>query len=53
MTGMELLTALEAKNWSKAKLAKELGVDRSLITRWIKGERVIQPKHHLQIQRLL
>ncbi|WAL60540.1 helix-turn-helix domain-containing protein [Thermocoleostomius sinensis] len=53
MTGMELLTALEAKNWSKARLAKELGVDRSLITRWIKGERVIQPKHHAQIQRLL
>jgi hypothetical protein len=53
MTGMELLTALESKGWSKAQLAKSLGVDRSLITRWVKGERVIQPKHHAQIQTLL
>ncbi|NDJ18565.1 helix-turn-helix domain-containing protein [Myxacorys almedinensis] len=53
LTGAELAIALNAKGWSKAKLAKDLGVDRSLITRWIKGERVIQPKHHAQIQVLL
>ncbi len=53
MTGTELMAALDAKGWSKAQLAKSLGVDRSLITRWIKGERVIQPKHQNQIQALL
>jgi hypothetical protein len=53
MTGAELMVALDAKGWSKAQLAKSLGVDRSLITRWIKGERVIQPKHQHQIQTLL
>lgn len=53
LTGVELAIALDTKGWSKAKLAKDLGVDRSLITRWIKGERVIQPKHHAQIQVLL
>ncbi|MBI4784524.1 MAG: helix-turn-helix transcriptional regulator [Oscillatoriophycideae cyanobacterium NC_groundwater_1537_Pr4_S-0.65um_50_18] len=53
VTGAELLVALDAKGWSKAHLAKTLGVDRSLITRWVKGERVIQPKHQNQIQALL
>lgn len=53
ITGADLLTALDAKGWSKAQLAKNLGVDRSLITRWVKGERVIQPKHQNQIQALL
>ena len=53
VTGAELLLALDAKGWSKAHLAKTLGVDRSLITRWVKGERVIQPKHQNQIQALL
>lgn len=53
LTGTELMTALDAKGWSKAQLAKSLGVDRSLITRWIKGERTIQPKHQTQIQALL
>jgi hypothetical protein len=53
ITGEELSDALNAKGWSKAQLAKNLGVDRSLITRWIKGERSIQPKHQEQIQALL
>lgn len=53
ITGEELLAALDAKGWSKAQLAKNLGVDRSLITRWVKGERIIQPKHQNQIQALL
>jgi hypothetical protein len=52
LTGTELMAALDAKGWSKAQLAKSLGVDRSLITRWIKGERTIQPKHQTQIQAL-
>jgi hypothetical protein len=53
ISGAELLIALDTKGWSKARLAKTLGVDRSLITRWVKGERVIQPKHQNQIQALL
>lgn len=53
LTGADLVAALDAKGWSKAQLAKALQVDRSLITRWVKGERVIQPKHQNQIQVLL
>ncbi len=53
ITSADLLAALDAKGWSKAQLAKNLGVDRSLITRWVKGERAIQPKHQNQIQALL
>jgi len=53
ITGAELLAALDAKGWSKAQLAKSLGVDRSLITRWGSGKRSIQPKHQIQIQALL
>lgn len=52
-SGADLLAALDAKGWSKAQLAKTLGVDRSLVTRWVKGERVIQPRHQTQIQALL
>jgi hypothetical protein len=53
LTSAEISIALDAKGWSRAKLAKNLGVDRSLITRWIKGDRVIQPKHQTQIRVLL
>lgn len=53
LTGSELSVALEAKGWSKAQLAKSLGVDRSLVTRWIKGERTIQARHQIQIKALL
>lgn len=53
LTGSDLAVALEGMGWSKALLAKKLGVDRSLITRWIKGERAIQPKHQKQLRTLL
>lgn len=53
LSGDDISVALEAKGWSKAQLAKNLGVDRSLVTRWIKGERTIQPRHQLQIKALL
>ncbi|HEY9748594.1 MAG TPA: helix-turn-helix transcriptional regulator [Allocoleopsis sp.] len=53
LTGSDLAVALEGIGWSKALLAKKLGVDRSLITRWIKGERAIQPKHQKQLRALL
>lgn len=53
ITGSDLSIALEGIGWSKAQLAKKLGVDRSLITRWVKGERAIQPKHQKQLRALL
>lgn len=53
MTGEDLAQALQSIGWSNAQLARELGVDRSLVTRWIKGERTIQPAHRVQIQMLL
>ncbi|MBD1865370.1 MULTISPECIES: helix-turn-helix transcriptional regulator [Trichocoleus] len=53
LTSADLSIALDNLGWSKAQLAKKLGVDRSLITRWIKGERSIQPKHQNQIRTLL
>ena len=53
MTGDDLAHALQNKGWSNAQLARELGVNRSLVTRWIKGERTIKPAHRVQIQMLL
>jgi predicted XRE-type DNA-binding protein len=53
MTGEQLASALKANSWSQSKLATALGVDRSMVTYWIKGKRVIQPKHQAQIQELL
>lgn len=45
--------ALDAKGMTKAQLADALQVDRSLVTRWLKGQRTIQPKHLEQIKMLL
>lgn len=45
--------ALDAKGMTKAQLADALKVDRSLVTRWLKGQRTIQPKHRGQIEALL
>jgi predicted XRE-type DNA-binding protein len=53
MTGEQLAQALKANSWSQSRLATALGVDRSMVTYWIKGKRVIQPKHQAQIQDLL
>jgi hypothetical protein len=53
MTGEQLANALKVNSWSQSKLATALGVDRSMVTYWIKGKRVIQPKHQAQIQALL
>jgi hypothetical protein len=53
ITGEQLASALKANSWSQSKLATALGVDRSMVTYWIKGKRVIQPKHQAQIQELL
>ncbi|HEY9752624.1 MAG TPA: helix-turn-helix transcriptional regulator [Coleofasciculaceae cyanobacterium] len=51
--GVVLEKALALKGLTKAKLAAHLSLDRSMITRWIKGSRPIQPKHREQLWQLL
>jgi plasmid maintenance system antidote protein VapI len=51
--GRALEQALAAKGLSRAKLAEQLHLDRSLVTRWINGSRPIQPKHREQIWQVL
>jgi hypothetical protein len=53
LTGNVIQVALDAKGMTKAQLADALQVDRSLVTRWLKGQRTIQPKHRVQIKALL
>jgi hypothetical protein len=51
--GVVLEQALVVRGMSKAKLAAQLGLDRSMITRWINGSRPIQPKHRELLWQLL
>ena len=53
LTGDVIQAGLDAKGMTKAQLADALQVDRSLVTRWLKGQRTIQPKHRTQIKALL
>ena len=53
LTGTAIQAALDTKGMTKAQLADALKVDRSLVTRWLKGQRTIQPKHRTQIELLL
>ena len=53
LTGDAIQAALDVKGMTKAQLADTLKVDRSLVTRWLKGQRTIQPKHQAQIKALL
>lgn len=53
LSGDAIQAALDAKGMTKAQLADILQVDRSLVTRWLKGQRTIQPKHRVQIEVLL
>jgi Helix-turn-helix len=53
LTGEMIQAALDTKGMTKAQLADTLQVDRSLVTRWLKGQRTIQPKHCAQIITLL
>lgn len=53
LTGEVIQAALDAKGMTKAELADQLDVDRSLVTRWLKGQRKIQPKHQAEIKALL
>jgi phycocyanobilin lyase beta subunit len=45
--------ALSAKGLSQSKLAEQLNLDRSMVTRWIKGTRPIHPRHRELIWQLL
>jgi hypothetical protein len=51
--GYALEMALAAKGLAKAELAKQMQIDRSLVTHWIKGSRAIQPNHCQQLWQLL
>jgi DNA-binding transcriptional regulator YiaG len=53
LTSEAIQAALDAKGMTKAQLADALQVDRSLVTRWLKGQRTIQPRHRKQIKALL
>ncbi len=53
LTGEAIQAALDAKGMTKAELADRLNVDRSLVTRWLKGQRKIQPKHQSEIKLIL
>ncbi|MBM0745347.1 helix-turn-helix transcriptional regulator (plasmid) [Phormidium sp. CLA17] len=53
LTSEAIQAALDAKGMTKAQLADALQVDRSLVTRWLKGQRTIQPKHRTRIKALL
>ncbi len=52
-TGRTLENALLLKGLSRSKLAEYLNLDRSMVTYWIKGSRLIQPHHREQICELL
>lgn len=52
-TGRVLAEALAIRGLSRSKLAEYLNLDRSMVTYWIKGARLIQPKHREQICGLL
>jgi HEAT repeat protein len=50
---LALEKALVAKGLSQSKLAEQLNLDRSMVTRWIKGTRPIHPRHRELIWQLL
>jgi hypothetical protein len=52
-TGRNLSQALALKGMAQSKLADQLQLDRSMVTYWIKGARLIQPKHREQICAML
>jgi hypothetical protein len=52
-TGRMLAHALVIKGLNRSKLAEHMKLDRSMITYWIKGARLIQPKHRELIYEML
>jgi hypothetical protein len=51
--GYALEMALAVKGLTKAELAKQMRLDSSLISHWIKGSRSIQPNHLEQLWQIL
>jgi len=51
--GYALEMALAAKGITRSELAKQMQLDRSLVSHWIKGSRFIQPNHREQLWELL
>jgi hypothetical protein len=52
-TGRMLAHALVIKGLNRSKLAEHMKLDRSMITYWIKGARLIQPRHRELIYEML
>lgn len=53
ITGQMLDVALTLKGWSKAYLATQLKMDRSMVTHWVKGSRPITPEQRKRLWKLL
>ncbi len=53
ISGEGLARALAARGMSQAKLARCLGVDRSTVSRWVRGERPIQGRYRTLLWDLL
>jgi hypothetical protein len=53
ISGQALDVALTLKGWSKAHLAAELQMDRSMVTHWIKGSRPISPEQRKRLWKVL
>ncbi|MGI0494375.1 hypothetical protein ACN4EG_21535 [Alkalinema pantanalense CENA528] len=53
ISGQTLDVALTLKGWSKAYLATQLKMDRSMVTHWIKGSRPITPEQRKRLWKLL
>lgn len=53
ISGQVLDVALTLKGWSKAHLASQLKMDRSMVTHWIKGTRPISPEQRKRLWKIL
>jgi len=48
-----LRSALEERKWTQWKVAKELGVSRATVSRWLSGERAPDREHMGSLRELL
>lgn len=48
-----LRLALEERKWTQWKVAKELGVSRATVSRWLSGERAPDRAHMASLRELL
>lgn len=49
----ELLRKLERKGWSQQELARRMGIEPAVVSRWITGARVPNLENALALQNLL